>query len=162
MADMYRPVPIDQEPKRVNRFTLEFPTELGIDSFLVKTSKKPSMTINEVELAYMNTSTWVAGRFLWQPIDITFIDVIGPSTTQKIMEWVNLHAETATGRMGYAIGYKKNLSLKALDPTGIEVEKFSIIGAFITNFDLGNYDYSSDDISEVSITIRMDKCLLAS
>lgn len=161
MADMYRPVPIDQEPKRNNRFTLEFPTELGIESFLVKTSGKPSLTINETELPYMNTSTWVAGRSVWQPIEITFIDVIGPSTTQKIMEWINLHFETATGRMGYAIGYKKNLSLKALDPTGIEVEKWSLIGCMVTNVGFGNYDYSSDDIAEVSITIRMDKCLLA-
>ena len=43
MADMFRPVPIEQEPKRKNRFVLEFPTELGIESFLVQTSGKPSL-----------------------------------------------------------------------------------------------------------------------
>jgi hypothetical protein len=40
---MFRPVPIEQEPKRKNRFVLEFPTELGIESFLVQTSGKPSL-----------------------------------------------------------------------------------------------------------------------
>lgn len=161
MADMFRPVPFEQEPKKKNRFVLEFPTELGIESYLVQTSGKPSLEIGSVELPFMNTSTFVAGRAVWQTMDITFIDVIGPSTTQKVMEWVRLHFESATGRMGYAIGYKKNLVLKALDPTGVEVEKWTLIGCQITSVAFGEDDYSSEDIQEVSITIQPDRCLLA-
>lgn len=157
---MFRPVPIEQEPKRKNRFSLEFPTELGIESFLVQTSGKPSMEIVGTEIPYMNTSTWVAGRYKWGTIDIKFIDVIGPSTTQKVMEWVGLHAESATGRMGYAVGYKKNLLLKGLDPTGQDVEKWTLIGCMIINVAFGDYDYGSDDLSEVTITIQPDNCLL--
>lgn len=161
MPEMYRPVPIEQEPKRNNRFVLEFPTELGIDSFIVNTSGKPKLSINETEIPYLNSSTWVAGRAVWQAIDITFIDVIGPSGTQKIMEWIRLHFETATGRMGYALGYKKNLVLKALDPTGVEVEKWTLVGSMVTNADFGTYDHSDDGIANINITVRMDKCLLA-
>jgi len=161
MADMFRPVPVEQEPKRKNRFTLEFPTELGIDSYLVQTSGKPKIELNNVEIQYMNTSTFVAGRYKWGTLDIEFIDVIGPSTTQKVMEWVRLHAESATGRMGYAIGYKKNLVLKALDPVGIEVEKWTMVGCFITNAEFDDYDYGADDLSKVKITIQPDRCLLA-
>lgn len=160
MADMFRPVPIEQEPKRKNRFALEFPTELGIESFLVQTSGKPKLEINPVEIMYMNTSQWVAGRSKWGSIDVKFIDVIGPSTTQKIMEWVRLHFESATGRMGYAVGYKKNLVLKGLDPTGQDVEKWTLVGCMITNAEFGDYDYGSDDLSEVTITIQPDRCLL--
>lgn len=157
---MFRPVPIEQEPKRKNRFVLEFPTELGIESYLVQTSGKPSMEINPTEIPYMNTSTWVAGRYKWNTIEVKFIDVIGPSTTQKVMEWVRLHAESATGRMGYAVGYKKNLVLKALDPTGVEVEKWTLIGCMIQSVNFGDNDYSSDDLAEVTITIQPDICLL--
>lgn len=157
---MFRPVPIEQEPKRKNRFVLEFPTELGIESFLVQTSGKPKLSINEVEIEYMNSSNFVAGRAVWDAIDVSFIDVIGPSTTQKIMEWVRLHFEPSTGRMGYAVGYKKNLVLKALDPVGVEVEKWTLVGCMITNAEFDDYDYSADDISTVSITIRPDRCLL--
>lgn len=160
MADMFRPVPIEQEPKRKNRFVLEFPTELGIESYLVQTSGKPSMEINATEIPYMNTSSWVAGRFKWSTIEVKFIDVIGPSTTQKVMEWVRLHAESASGRMGYAVGYKKNLVLKALDPTGVEVEKWTLIGCMIQNVAFGDYDYSADDLAEVTITLQPDLCLL--
>lgn len=157
---MFRPVPVEQEPKRKNRFVLEFPTELGIESYLVQTSGKPSLEINSTEIPYMNTSTWVAGRYKWGTLDVEFIDVIGPSTTQKIMEWVRLHAESATGRMGYAIGYKKNLVLKALDPTGVEVEKWTLIGCLITNASFDDYDYGADDVAKVKITIQPDRCLL--
>lgn len=157
---MFRPVPVEQEPKRKNRFVLEFPTELGIESYLVQTSGKPSLEITPVEIPYMNTSTWVSGRYKWGTLDVEFIDVIGPSTTQKVMEWVRLHAESATGRMGYAIGYKKNLVLKALDPTGVEVEKWTLIGCLITNASFDDYDYSADDVAKVKITIQPDRCLL--
>lgn len=160
MADMFRPVPVEQEPKRKNRFVLEFPTELGIESYLVQTSGKPSLEINPTEIPYMNTSTWVSGRYKWGTLDVEFIDVIGPSTTQKVMEWVRLHAESATGRMGYAIGYKKNLVLKALDPTGVEVEKWTLIGCLITNASFDDYDYGADDVAKVKITIQPDRCLL--
>lgn len=158
---MYRPVPIEQEPKRKNRFVLEFPTELGIESFLVQTSAKPSLNINKTEIPYMNSSTFVAGRSVWQEMEITFIDVIGPSTTQKVMEWVRLHFETATGRMGYAVGYKKNLVLKALDPNGVEIEKWTLVGCQIVSTNFDSFDYGADDLAMVTVTIQPDKCLLA-
>ena len=161
MAVMFRPVPIEQEPKRKNRFSLEFPSELGIDQFIVQTSGKPSISIGNTEIPYMNTSTWVAGRYIWNTIDIEFLDVIGPSTTQKVVEWVRLHAESATGRMGYAIGYKKNLVLKALDPVGIEVEKWTLVGCAITEASFDDYDYGTDDIIRAKITIQPDRCLLS-
>lgn len=160
MADMFRPVPVEQEPKRKNRFVIEFPTELGIESYLVQTSGKPTLEIGSTEIPYMNTSTWVAGRSKWSTLDISFIDVIGPSTTQKVMEWVRLHFESATGRMGYAVGYKKNLVMKALDPVGVEVEKWTLVGCSITNASFDDNDYSSDDITNVKITIQPDRCLL--
>jgi hypothetical protein len=160
-AIMFRPSPVEQEPKRKNRFVLEFPTELGIDSFNVQTSGKPKLEIGSTEIQYMNSSTWVAGRAKWSTIDIEFIDVIGPSTTQKIHEWMSLHFEPATGKMGYAIGYKKNLVLKALDPLGVEIEKWTLVGCMITNFDTDSFDYGSDDIIKVKITVQPDKCLLS-
>jgi hypothetical protein len=44
------------------------------------------------------------------------------------MEWVRLCAESVTGRMGYAAGYKKNVDLEMLDPTGVVVEKWILEG----------------------------------
>jgi hypothetical protein len=160
MADMFRPVPIESEPLLQNRFSLEFPTEVGIEQYMVQTAKKPSLTINPVEIPYMNSSSWVAGRAVWGTMDITFIDVIGPSTAQKLMDWVRLHFEPTTGRSGYAISYKKTLVLKALDGPGIEVQKWTLVGCQITTADFGDYDYGSDELVKLSITLQPDKCIL--
>jgi hypothetical protein len=160
MTDMLRPVPIDLEPKRKNRFVMEFPADLGFSEWMVQSAGRPKVDITETEIPFMNVSTWVAGRSTWQTLNITFIDAIGPSTSQKVMEWVRQCIEHSTGAMGYASQYKKNIVLKALDPAGIAVEKWVLYGCFITNADFGDLDYASADLANVTITVRFDRAIL--
>lgn len=160
MVDMLRPVPIDIEPKRNNRWVVEFPADLEFSEWMVQTSSRPSVTINPTEIQFMNTSTYVAGRSTWGTMTITFIDPIGPSATQKVTQWIRQCVEHTTGRMGYATNYKKNIVLKMLDPAGETVEKWLIQGAMITEANFGDLDYSSDDLANVSITIQPDRCIL--
>lgn len=160
MADMFRPIPIEQEPILSNRFVVEFPTDLGLNHYVVESAKKPSLNMDAIEIPYMNTSTFMMGRAVWQAMEFTFIDVIGPSTSQKLMEWVNLHFESTTGRAGYAIGYKKNLVMKALDGPGVEVQKWTLIGCQITSIDFGNFDYTANELSKITVTIQPDRCIL--
>ena len=107
MADLLMKMPIPYEPKRKNRFIMTFDSSLGINSWYVETTSRPQVSINPVEIPFLNTSTYVAGRFTWNTINVTFRDPIGPSASQALMEWVRLHAESVTGRMGYAAGYKE-------------------------------------------------------
>jgi hypothetical protein len=76
------------------------------------------------------------------------------------MEWVRLHAESITGRMGYAAGYKKNVTLEMLDPTGVAVEKWILQGVFLTGVDMDSLDYSDEKIVTVKATLRPDRCIL--
>jgi hypothetical protein len=160
MANLLMKMPVPYEPKKQNRFILRFPSSLGINEWFVISSSRPKIAIGEVEIPFLNTSTWVAGRFTWDAIDVTFKDPIGPSAAQALMEWVRLHAESVTGRMGYAAGYKKDIELEMLDPTGVVVEKWILQGSMLTNVDFGSLDYSSEDIAEITTTIRMDRCIL--
>lgn len=155
---LFRGTPIQYEPKRNNRFMLEFPTELGIETWFVKTSGRPTYESKETEIPYINTSFWVAGRYTWGTIDIEFLDHIGPSSSQKIMEWVRLHSESLTGRQGYAAGYKKDIFIYDLDPTGIPISKWGIYQAMITKAEFGKNDHADDDLQTVKITIRPDFC----
>ena len=160
MADLLMKMPVPFEPKRVNRFILRFEASQGINEWFVSTAKRPSATIKDTEIPFINTSTWVAGRFVWETIDVTFRDPIGPSASQALMEWFRLHAESVTGRMGYAAGYKKTVELEMLDPTGVVVEKWQLVGTFMTKIDFGKLDYSSDDLADITVTLRMDRCIL--
>ncbi len=160
MADLLMKMPIPYEPKRQNRFILRFPSSLGINEWFVESTARPHITINPTEIQFLNTSTFVAGRFNWQTIPVTFRDPIGPSAAQALMEWVRLHAESVTGRMGYAAGYKKDIDLEMLDPTGVVVEKWILEGTFLLGYDGGQLQYSSDGIAKISCTMRMDRCIL--
>jgi hypothetical protein len=160
MADLLMKMPIPYEPKRENRWIVRFPSSLGINEWYVETFARPKMTIASTEIAFLNTSTYVAGRFKWDPLSIKFRDPIGPSASQAIMEWIRLCAESVTGRMGYAAGYKKNIDLEMLDPTGVVVEKWLLEGAFLLGYDGGQLQYSSDGIAGVSCSIQMDRCIL--
>lgn len=160
MSDMLIGVPFEYEPKRVNRFFAEFPDELGIEVWKVRKFDRPKLNINKTEIPYLNQMQYVSGRYEWQELTIEFLDPIGPSTSQQLMEWVRLHAESLTGRMGYAAGYKKNLILKELDPTGIQVAKFSLEQCQITNIDFNENTHESDDLTTISLTIQPWRCIL--
>ena len=160
MADLLMKMPIPYEPKRQNRFILRFPSSLGINEWFVESAARPHITIKDVEIPFLNTSTYVAGRFTWGTINVKFRDPIGPSAAQALMEWVRLHAESVTGRMGYAAGYKKNVDLEMLDPTGVVVEKWILEGTFLTDVSFGDLGYSNDGLVQISASLRMDRCIL--
>ena len=160
MADLLMKMPIPYEPKRQNRFILRFPSSLGINEWFVESTKRPSIKINSTEIQFLNTSTFVAGRFNWDEIPVTFRDPIGPSAAQALMEWVRLHAESVTGRMGYAAGYKKDIDLEMLDPTGVVVEKWILYGTFLTDVNFDSLAYNTDGLATISATLRMDRCVL--
>ena len=159
MADLLMKMPVPYEPKRQNRFIVRFPSSLGINEWYVTSAKRPSAKINSVAIPFLNTSTYVAGRFEWETMQVTFKDPIGPSASQALMEWFRLHAESVTGRMGYAAGYKKNVDLEMLDPTGVVVEKWKLEGCFITDLNFNELDYSRDDLASITTSLRMDRCI---
>jgi hypothetical protein len=160
MADLLMKMPVPYEPKRQNRFIMRFPSSLGINEWFVETANRPSITINSTEIQFLNTSTYVAGRFTWGTINLKLRDPIGPSAAQATMEWIRLCAESVTGRMGYAAGYKKNVDLEMLDPTGVVVEKWIYEGCFITTANFGGLGYSQDGLAGIDITLRPDRCIL--
>jgi len=160
MADLLMRMPTQYEPKRKNRFIVTFPDFLGINSWYVESASRPTIDIGKKDIKFLNTETYVAGQFKWNEITIKFRDPIGPSASQAVMEWVRLHAESVTGRMGYAAGYKQQLILEMLDPTGVAVEKWILEGCQITKASFGDVGYGGDDLAMVDLTVQPDRCIL--
>lgn len=159
MSDLLMPMPIQYEPKKKNRFFLRFPDDM-IDVWKVQTVGAPTIDQNSVPIEYLNTKTYVVGKFEWQPIDITFLDPIGPSTAQQLIEWIRLHSESITGRQGYAAGYMKTITLTPVDPTGVEVSKWLLQNCLVTNFQADSFDQGDDGLIMPSITVQPQRCLL--
>jgi hypothetical protein len=145
------------EPKKQHQFILEVD---GIPSYLIKTADKPTISNGEVPLDLINVKRYVKGKSEWNTISMTLYDAIVPSGAQAVMEWVRLHHESATGRNGYSSFYKKEVRLHQLSPLGEVVEEWILKGAFITEAGFGSYDWSSDAVQEISVTLRYDWALL--
>ena len=67
MSDLIVKMPLPYEPKRKNRWIFRFPASLGMQEWWLVSGARPSITQNEVEIPFLNTSTWVIGRFTWDP-----------------------------------------------------------------------------------------------
>jgi hypothetical protein len=62
--------------------------------------------------------------------------------------------------MGYAAGYKKDITLEMLDPTGVAVEKWILQGCFLTDVDFQGVSYAEDGLQTIVATLRPDRCIL--
>jgi hypothetical protein len=145
------------EPKRQFRWLLAIE---GIDAFLLKTASRPNITIEELEIPWINHKRYVAGKSSFETISVTLHDPIAPSGAQQVMEWIRTHFESVSGRAGYADFYKRDIQLKMLDPVGTVIELWDIKGAFITAADFGSLDYGANEASEISLTLRADNIVL--
>ena len=145
------------EPKTQNRYIMEVD---GIQSYLIKTSSRPSIEFETTELHHINVVRKLQGKGNWADITITLYDPVVPSGAQQVMEWVRLSHESITGRKGYADFYKKDLDFYMLGPVGDKVEQWKLKGAFITSAEFGDVSWESDEPVEISLTLAYDYAIL--
>jgi hypothetical protein len=150
-------LPTKFEPLRKNRFV--FAIE-GIDAFLVKSAARPSLSIEEKEIPWINSRRYIGGVGKWETLTVTIYDPIAPSGAQQVMEWMRLCFESVSGRAGYADFYKRDIQIKMLDPVGTVVQLWDIKGAFCKDAKWSELGYDGDDLAEVALTIRFDNCVL--
>ena len=119
--------PIDFETKRRYRFLAVFPKEMEIEPHYVKGLSKLSYDFIKKE---------------WDVLSFTLYDIIGEEISKKLVETL--------------VNTRKKLiriKIQSLDPTGIAVETFEIIGDLV-ELDLGTYSYDSDEIHLLKISIK--------
>ena len=145
------------EPKRKFRWVFQIE---GIDAFLMKTAARPSYETAEVEVGFINATRYLAGKTKFGELSVTLHDAIAPSGAQQVMEWIRLHYESVSARSGYADFYKRDCQLKMLDPVGTVVELWDIKGCFIKSAEYGDLDYDTDDMAEITLSLRFDNCVL--
>lgn len=146
------------EPKRGYRWVLAIE---GIDSFLISTTKRPSIQISNSQIKFINSYRQISsGKGVWGEISVELHDPIAPSGAQQVMEWVRTHYESVSGRSGYTDFLKRDLQLKMLDPIGTVIELWDIKGALITSADWGSLSYEGDDTMKVSLNLAVDNCVL--
>ncbi len=150
-------LPTKFEPLRKHRFV--FAIE-GIDSFLVKSAKRPEMTFESKEIPWINSTRYIAGKGKWGELTCVLYDPIAPSGAQQVMEWVRLCFESVSGRAGYADFYKRDIQIKMLDPVGTVVQLWDVKGAWCKQATFNELGYDGDDLMEINLSIVFDNCVL--
>jgi len=154
------------EPKRSFRyyFTLSGQEE-QLETYAIKTVKKPSYTISEVPHQFVAHTFYYPGRVTWNPVEITFVDPVVPDQSAAI---TNMFV-----RSGYRVPKTEAISLSSfskenavvavgtpiitqIDADGKPIEEWSLNNCFLTNVDYGQLDYSSEELVINSLTLRYD------
>jgi len=146
------------EPKMKHRFIMEVD---GIQSYMIKAANRPQINFEKVTLDHINIKRQLKGKGEWQDLTITLYDPIVPSGAQSVMEWVRLSHESITGRDGYADFYKKDIDIYMLGPVGDKIEQWKLKGAFITQANFGELDFSNaTDPASIELTLTYDYAIL--
>lgn len=157
VLDVSSLIPNRFEPKRKNRWILQIE---GIDAFLIKMAARPTVTTEEVELPFVNSVRYLAGKTRFNTINVTLTDAIAPSGAQQVMEWMRLCFESVSGRAGYADFYKRDVQLKMVDPVGTVVELWDLKGVFIRSANFGELSYDDHGAAEIVLELRYDNAVL--
>ena len=158
LSSLLRGTPVDYQPLTTNRFYMEFPTDLNIEGIWVTSAGAPEIDIHTIPIPFMNTEAYMSTNYKWNPITIEFLDVIAPSSSMKLMEWVRLHAESYTGRMGYDFGMKKDLYMTRVDGVGVPVQNWIYSGCSITKANFGGGQYGDGELIKVKLDLQPTFC----
>lgn len=162
------------EPKRQFRWTFMLGTGIEgatIQTYFVKTVKKPSFAVNAVQHQFVQHTFYYPGRLTWNPVDITFVDPVDPDTSTIL---ANIVADS-----GYAIPADPTIALKSLnkkdftqnvgtptitqiDADGEQIEQWTLHNSFVTSIDFGDLDYAADELVVVSMQLQYDFATLTS
>ena len=162
----------DLEPKRQFRFLISLQpgvsqTEL---QFACKTADRPSYTIGEQEHRFFNHTFYYPGRMNWNTVGMTLVDAITPGSTELLYEYLSDigvqqprdfgEATSTTITKESAVNSLGDVKIKELGTSGTNetriIGEWSLINAFITEVNFGAHSYDSDEMVEISLTLRYD------
>ena len=137
----------------------------SVETYAIKTVKKPSFSITEIPHQYMSHTFHYPGRVTWNPVDITFVDPVNPDMSAILSNIVvasgynvpkseqlaksSMSKELFTAAVGTP-------TITQLDAAGEVIETWTLANAFITNLDYGQLDYAADELVILSMTLRYD------
>ena len=149
------------EPQRQDnwRFTvpdLQVPGAQELE-VAVESMNLPTTNIEEVELQFLNSTVYVAGKASPEPSPLVIKDYIDLQVARALLEWHHLAFNPVTGRTGLARDYKKRGRVELFAPNGTAVRTWAMIGCWIPTMNPGALDMTSGDKVLVEATIRFDR-----
>jgi len=149
------------EPQRQHTWLISFHSLPGakVLELALRTGFLPSENNEEIEIPYMNSRVYIAGKYAVDAGSLTFNDYVDSNVAGILANWRKLVYDVRTGQLGYARSYKKTATITLYGPELIVERTWSIKGIWPQAVNYGAIDYSSSDVVQVECTFRYDKAI---
>jgi len=168
------------EPKRKFRWILKVD---GIDYWTIKKVDKPSYTVSTAEHNFINHKFYFPGRVEYNEISFTIVDSANPDAAETLRQILfaggyrlpkdeNVATQSITkhgavtalgdiqimqlGGGGNSSSGAGTGTVSGVNDEGQVLEFWTLHNAFITSIELGDLDYESDDLVEITVKVRYD------
>ena len=157
------------EPKRsyrwIMRMNINGPN--AIDEWLIKTVNRPSWSLSESSHVFINHTFYYPGRVQYNDLSVTLVDSVSPNAGVNMM---NLLAASGyitpdraaegdyrtVSKAGWQEAGLGGVQLVQLDEDNQPLETWQFYNAWIKSCDLGQLSYDSDELLNISLTLRYD------
>lgn len=155
------------QPKLKNRWRVIFNNIGGGSnsqplSIQAVTVTRPNLSFEEVQLDRYNSRGYVAGKYTWEAMQITFEDDVTGGAARVIQEQIQAQ-QWLTGVEGAWLAaapegsaYKFTTVIDMLDGNEAVIEKWNVEGCWFQSVDYTDLDYSASDKVVINTTIRFD------
>lgn len=154
-------------PKQKNRWRITFAnlgggTDSQPLSLQAITVTRPVLSFEEVQLDRYNSRAWVAGKYTFEPITLSFEDDVTGTASQVIQEqlqkqqWLIGAEGQWLAAAGEASIYKFVTYLDMMDGNDQITERWTVEGCWFQQVDYTDLDYAASDAVLITATIRYD------
>jgi len=152
---MARLSPEQFDPILSFRFRIQFSQISGIN-FYGKAVTLPVVDNSPLILDYGNTQMKVKTKTKWNDIEITCYAYEGMTMEQLWNYLNNLHQNVREGTDFYGDDYKKDIQIQLMSPSDNVIGTWKLIGAFMSQINYGEFDWSTEEIVQPRLTISYD------
>lgn len=155
------------QPRLKHKWALTFQNLAGTDSESLRINAiqadRPKLQFEEIVLDRYNSKAYVAGKHVFEPINVTFEDDLNGGVQSALQEQLELQQNiiglNAAPRLPSAAAgqdYKFAIRMDLLDGNTQVVESYILEGVFIQNIDNTDLDYTASETVKVTVTFRFD------
>lgn len=146
--------------KRKNRFTFELSGICGnksVPRHYVKLASRPSLSIEETEINFLNAKAFLPGKATWEQMTVTYVDV-ATADSKPLFDWlasVYNFTNPITLEMGSSrADYSATGTLNLWDGCGQLLEQWIMTDVWPTAINFGDLDYASSEECTIELTMR--------
>lgn len=146
--------------KRKFRWTFEVQEICGgqsVPQHFVKTTARPSLSIEETEINFLNAKSWIPGKAAWETIEVTYLDV-ATNANAPLWNWIaSIYDFTDPVTLKQASqrrDYGGRGLLRLWDGCGTLLETWTLNDMWPTSINFNDLDYSNTEICEITLTLR--------